>query len=471
VSQIDLQNVKLCKLDEMKLSLKPGCMNEMLTEICSIRLMVPMVTNGSICLGDGMNKEDVVNECKLWMASKRIGLLGSRGVGADHDQTLYHWMDAVLPPDGGGKAEGVHLNLTVCEVLKEAIDDACAFDMDAINKFSEKLKTSDGFSLAFWVKAVDSTSLTESGKFFPHLSLLHSISPPEPYFAMSKMSDWTYNTLDVRSYDSNGNPAKQPSFLQDLSISDWNFVAISNKFGSGEEDYDSFAMQNSRVLSNYRGLDFLQGGQSINSAFFKAIEVNTPMLISPIMLVPKFRLAKELQEEYNTHVDLMAPRLGPVDTNRIRKQTRVHVEKLEFRRHSTLMAAPILFQTMARKTEQCPFKYGSEFLGNIHSKAVREKCDPSTYVCDNQTLIEVHSIMSCLKNADDNVTFFGLEPTDFNGATGYADFLSSIADNDFVYRDGLMPTSTFVNSATQLAQVVFVFFTPGSGLVSGATFA
>ena len=290
-----------------------------MSETCSIRLMVPMVTNGSLCLGDGMKKEDVVNECKLWMASKRIGLLGSRGVGAAHDQALYHWMEAVLPPSGGGKAEGVHLNLTVCEVLKEAIDDACAFDMDAINKFSEKLKTSDGFSLAFWVKAVDSTSLTESGKFFPHLSLLHSISPPEPYFAMSKMSDWTYNTLDMRSYDSN-EPVKRSSFLQDLSPSNWNFVAISNKFGSSEGDYASFAVQNSRVLSNYRGLDFLK-----YRAIFQAIEVNTPMLISPIMLVPEFRLARELQEEYNTHVDLMAIRGGPVTTDRVRKKTRVPV--------------------------------------------------------------------------------------------------------------------------------------------------
>jgi hypothetical protein len=430
--------------------------------------MVPMVTNGSLCLGDDMKKEDVVNECKLWMASKRIGSLGGRGVGAAHDQALHHWLDAVLPPDGGGKAEGAHLNLTVCEYLREAIDDACAFDTEAVNKFSETLKTSDGFSLAFWVKAVDATSLTESGKFFPHLSLLHNISPPETYFAMSKMSDWTYNTLDVRSYDSNGNPVKQPSFLQDLSTSDWNFVAISNKFGSGEEDLDSFAMQNSRVLSNYRGLDFRKDSRS----FFKAIEVNTPMLISPIMLVPKFRLAKELQEEYNTHVDLMAARLGPVDTNRIRKQTRVHVEKLDFVGRSTLMAAPILFQTKARKTQECPFKYGTEFLARIHSQAVRDKCEPSTYVCDNQTLVEVHSIMSCLVDADDNETFFGGEATDFNGATGYADFLSSIADNAYVYRDGgLLPTSTFINSATQMAQVVFVFFTPSAGLTTGATFA
>ncbi len=292
----------------------------MLSETCRIRLMVPeMDKNGSLCLGDTSGnadsgiarkrlREEVVKNCKLWAAS-----------GRNDDQALNHWLDAVLPSDGGGKAEGAYLNLTMCEVLSESIDDDCAFDMNAVNEFSRKLKTSDGFSLAFWIKAVDSSSLSESGKFFPQLSLLHRVSPPEPFLVMSKRSDWTYNTLDMRSYDSN-EPVKRSSFLQDLSPSNWNFVAISNKFGSSEGDYASFAVQNSRVLSNYRGLDFLK-----DRAIFQAIEVNTPMLISPIMLVPEFRLARELQEEYNTHVDLMAIRGGPVTTDRVRKQTRVPV--------------------------------------------------------------------------------------------------------------------------------------------------
>jgi len=155
----------------------------------------------------------------------------------------------------------------------------------------------------------------------------------------------------------------------------------------------------------------------------------------------------------------------------IHTYTNTHTpEKLEFVGRSTLMAAPILFQTRANKTAHCPFKYGSEFLNNIHSKAVRDKCDPSTYVCDDQTLSSVYSVMSCLDDVVNTKPFFGRAPTDFNGATGYADFLSSIADNAYVYRDGLMPTSTFINSATQMAQVVFVFFTPSAGLTTGATF-
>jgi len=440
--------------------------------------MMPKHANGTLCLGHHIDADDVVKECKLWMAGGRTGSLGGRGVSEEHDEAIFHWLDAVFQD---GVAEGAHLNLTECEVLKEAIDDSCAFNMNAVNEFSQKLKTSDGFSVAFWVKAVDSSSLSDSGKFFPHISLLHSISPPEPYFAMSKMADWTYNTIDLRSYDSDGEPVKKQSFLQDLSPSDWNFVSYSNKFhvaetengggqgqgSGGAGSTESFVIQNSRVISEIDGLDFREGD---HAAFFKGIEVNTPLLISPIMLIPRFRSAKELQEEYNLHAHHMAVRRGPPSSDRVRKESRVPVEKTEFVGRSTLMAAPILFQTMAQKTTQCPFNYSSEFLYKMHSRAVQDKCDASVYNCDGQILDSVESIMSCLDTAGSNTTFFGLDPTVLNGETGYADFLSSIADNAFVYRNGITPTSTFINSATQMAQVSFVFFTPVSGLVTGAIF-
>ena len=75
--------------------------------------------------------------------------------------------------------------------------------------------------------------------------------------------------------------------------------------------------------------------------------------------------------------------------------------------------------------------------------------------------------MACVEEHEDTATFFGLAPTDLFGKTGYADFLSSIADNPFVFRDEIMPTDDFIDSVTQDAQVVLVFFTPRTGLVTG----
>ena len=54
----------------------------------------------------------------------------------------------------------------------------------------------------------------------------------------------------------------------------------------------------------------------------------------------------------------------------------------------------------------------------------------------------------------------------------FADFLFSITDNDFVFRknmDGggnLRSTSSFLDSLTQSAKVVLVFFTPSKGKIA-----
>ena len=99
----------------------------------------------------------------------------------------------------------------------------------------------------------------------------------------------------------------------------------------------------------YRPID------TTDESFFNAIEVNTPMLISPIMMVPRHIPPGELQEEYLKNVGDISVRSGPTITNRERVETRVKVEKADFVQRSTLMAAPILFQTRARKTATCPF--------------------------------------------------------------------------------------------------------------------
>jgi hypothetical protein len=207
-----------------------------------------------------------------------------------------------------------------------------------------------------------------------------------------------------------------------------------------------------------------------SSDFFKAIEVNTPMFISPIMMIPEYLTPFELQKEYLTHVVDMNVRKGPLVTNRERLSTRVPVKKVDFVERSTLMAAPIIFQTRSRKTATCPFNYSTEFISKMHAKALEDNCDDSIYSCD-AFLSEPISIMACMGQQEDNTTFFGLTPTKFNKQTGYADFLSSITDNKFVFRDGLQHTDGFITSATMEVQVVYVFFTPSTGVVTVLTIA
>ena len=86
-------------------------------------------------------------------------------------------------------ARGPHVNITDCEQLEMAIDESCNFDMQQVKDFTEDIKNSDGWSIGFWVKAAGSKSLSNDGKFYPGLSLLHSISPPKPFFGLGKFFD------------------------------------------------------------------------------------------------------------------------------------------------------------------------------------------------------------------------------------------------------------------------------------------
>ena len=192
------------------------------------------------------------------------------------------------------------------------------------------------------------------------------------------------------------------------------------------------------------------------------------MLISPIMMIPEFKTEKQMQEEFLKHVDHMRSRNGPLTTNRLRKEVRIPVEKVDYVERSTLMAPPILFQTMARKTSTCPFNHSSIFVANLNNKALIDKCNEDIFDCDESIKQTNHSAIACIGEDENNASFFGIPPLEFNGNTGYADFLYAIADNSFLYRERLTKTDGFINSATREAQVMLVFFTPQSGLLTGA---
>ena len=198
------------------------------------------------------------------------------------------------------------------------------------------------------------------------------------------------------------------------------------------------------------------------------MQVNTPMMISPIMMIPEYKTRRELQEEFLKNVDHMRVRKGPLVADRERLETKIPVEKADYVQKSVLMAPPILFQTMARKTNACPFKYSSIFVEKIYSQALTNKCDASVYDCDEAIMTQNESVFSCIGDNEENASFFGIPPLEFSGNVGYADFLYAIADNAFIHRDSFSSTKEFINSATREAQVVAVFFTPSSGLLTGS---
>jgi hypothetical protein len=69
----------------------------------------------------------------------------------------------------------------------------------------------------------------------------------------------------------------------------------------------------------------------------------------------------------------------------------------------------------------------------MHETAMADKCEKSIFACEDKVSM-VESISTCTGNGNQTEMYFGLMPLTFVGKTGYADFLSSIADNPFVFR-------------------------------------
>jgi hypothetical protein len=109
-------------------------------------------------------------------------------------------------------ADGPSVNITECEQLEGAIDESCSFDLKAVKNFTHDIKSSDGWSIGFWVKSVGFRSLSKDGKFYPGLSLLRNISPPEPLFGVGKFSsDRVFPSAYVGTYGVDPNSQDEPT--------------------------------------------------------------------------------------------------------------------------------------------------------------------------------------------------------------------------------------------------------------------
>jgi len=171
-----------------------------------------------------------------------------------------------------------------------------------------------------------------------------------------------------------------------------------------------------------------------------------------------------LQALYLKNNPEMEIRLGPITTNRKRALTAVGVEKLDFGARSTLLAPPILFQTRQQPSIECGFTYSGRYIKDQYEKAMNDKC-AYPMLCMS---LKPESMISCSSSTQHiNTSHFGLNPMLYQAEYGYADFLYSIADHENLYRNNeFSSTSNFIDSLTQTIQLVFVFFSPGAGLVT-----
>ncbi|EKX42859.1 hypothetical protein GUITHDRAFT_140993 [Guillardia theta CCMP2712] len=391
------------------------------------RLIPAQSPNGTICLGSSYSKASVVAECRKWAS------------GASYKQELFpeSWK-ASMETTGKAPRRARRVNVTVCDELEASIDEYCGFDMKPVEEFTKKMLAEGGdFTISFWVRPVGTNSmLGDTGRFFPHINFFSSFSPP------------------------------QESLLFGLWANPNGEARITSKcYGKGSRD-PYWNIESNSEYNNEFPLCLFN-----SSAFFMGIEINYPMLISPIMLTPQALPMAVVQQQFLQNQKQMDIRSGPTVDNRVRVSTTIPVVKQDFAPRSALMAAPVIFTRRGNGSLQCGFDYSTTWIENEHKRAIQQKC-AAPFLCSAATLSEPTSLISCPMESSSLSVFFGLKPVDFSGSMGYSDFLYSITENDFLYRsnsDGqgeILMTSSFIDSLTESVQVILVFFTPTNGITT-----
>jgi hypothetical protein len=457
--------------------------------------------NGSLCLSTSLDPAMVVAACRRWAQNSpkiNIKSLVGEAVDAQWDDKLWYpaTITEILPngrylvrwdSDGtvydtthaklrvGGyflgkewledlmESDGIRLNTSSCDELERAIDTKCAFQADEVEKFTkEVLKNGGDYSIAFWMKPTEKSSLN-NGVFFPQAHFMNTISPPQHNFAVGKYITYPDGETRINSacFTGYGNYYSNNK-LSPASKDGWTFVTFRRRNSTAPMENAAFT---NTIKSSNDHNSFAQCFYN-SSSMFQMIEFNYPMLVSPIMMVPTDLPFARIQAMYYNLVGDLKIRTGPLN---VADPPRIQLNKRDFTTHLALMAAPIVFQTRVVPSSSCPYTYSRNWLQQQHLQVVNSTCR-SPFQCNNDILSRPELTMACTGEGVTNRTQFGLDPIEFQGIIGYADILYSVTDTDYTFREGsVISTSAFFDSLTQTISLILLFFSPQYGVTSVLT--
>jgi hypothetical protein len=151
------------------------------------------------------------------------------------------------------------------------------------------------------------------------------------------------------------------------------------------------------------------------------------------------------------------------------KEHTIEVDKSAYLPRSVLIAPPLIFQTRVTPSSTCPYSYSSTFIQQQHTKVTEDLC-AAPYHCSDQVMQQAHTSLACAGAAQSKGTTFGINSSSFDGRVGFADFLFSLTDNPFLFREKqVLSTRTFLNGATETCRIILLFFTPQAGMTSVLT--
>jgi len=403
-----------------------------------------LVSNGTICLGDDEDPVEIIELCRQYVS----------GTEVNTDSKASQWFRAWR----AGRHRS--LDFRQCDDLERAIDPFCTYNGTVVKDWTHRVREGGGsYTIAFWIKPQGFGSLINQ-RFFPTLKFFGSVSPPQ-------------HNLNIGLFD---NPNGEAQFftscgegqfvmenveLKRADVEGWTFVAVTRSNVS-----NAVAARVMTNLGSWReGLNYQQCFYN-EEKMFRALEFNYAVLISPILLSATMIPISKLQETYYAASGWMPQKTGPEAsiTEKV-EDTGIPVEKKDYSEQSTLVAPPIIFQTIQRPTDQCDYSYSESFINLTHSRMRSLKCR-SPFDCDSELLRDPSLVLSCPGKRQEEGMFFGQAPEDF-GAIGYSDLLYSVTDNGFLWRNGeLVQTAEFISSNTGTVDIIFVFYTPKYGITS-----
>ena len=271
--------------------------------------------------------------------------------------------------------------MTDCDELEASIDEQCSYNGTRMTEFTKKMKENGGdFTMSFWVKPTGANSLVKNfvgdPMFVPQvlmqdgrISCMHACmqtcarlcvrSPTHPQFYTQiyfygktsppqanvgfGLYDTNINSGEVRVDSScdRGNlwPFENVPLSQPASTSDWTFISVVRRNSS------SPIVQTASNLLKFQEAAEQKLCLFDPESMINALEINYPMLISPIMLIPEAIPFANVQQTFLKARAKMASRNGPRLPKRNAKlENAIVVTKQDFSPRTVLIAPPIIFQ-------------------------------------------------------------------------------------------------------------------------------
>ncbi|KAJ1481275.1 hypothetical protein T484DRAFT_1899711 [Baffinella frigidus] len=284
------------------------------------------------------------------------------------------------------------VNMTDCDQLEASINEYCGFNISQVRAFTEASKANGNDFTEHHLTCSYSLNLNGKARVEHHPTYIYSLNPNggariEHHLTYSYSLNPNGEARVFTDCDYNGQFQFENVEMMAAENSKWTFLSISRDATTGYV----------RVVTN--GVENAEGGSMSwcpfdEGSFFNAIEVNQPMLISPIMMVPEALPFGVVQRLYYAQAAEMSERDGPdVSLQQAESENKIVLDKVDYAPRLTLLSVPIVFQTRRERTMECPLDYSSQFIKNQHSRMVSSICGPP-YLCSDKVVQESELTLS-----------------------------------------------------------------------------